>query len=406
VDDSNLIAYRTIAEDQLTKTQIFSRIEVRCFGADELQNAYNQTRNPISRDFVFANRTDIPSTPGVGQAFLGFIPYSEFRSIVSDTSGNEILGSIFEANVRDWQDYTTVNKAIQHTLQSAAKSRFVLMNNGITIIARTIKQANNRFTIEDFQIVNGCQTSHVVFNEGELDDSVCIPLRLIETRDEEVMESIIQATNNQSPLRPEQLYALMNFAKKLETFFQTYPMPHTLYYERRDGQYDRQSMEKTRITVPANTIRAFAAMFLSRPHRTTRGYGELRQKIGDEIFGKDDKLEPYYAASYGLYRLDWLFRNDHSRFLAIYKPARFQILLALRLLVNNKSLPPINSKEMENRAREIIAAVWGDDSGALFLKAVEAVDEIAGSNMERDHIHRKPITDALLQKFGLHPARE
>jgi hypothetical protein len=61
---------------------------------------------------------------------------------------------------------------------------------------------------------------------------------------------------------------------------------------------------------------------------------------------------------------------------------------------------------MENRAREIIAAVWGDDSGALFLKAVEAVDEIAGSNMERDHIHRKPITDALLQKFGLHPARE
>jgi hypothetical protein len=183
VDDTNLVAYRTVVLENLNREKIFSRTEFHCFGADEIQRAYNQTRNPISRDFLFASRTDIPTTPGVGQAFLGFIPYSEFRRIVSDVSGNEILGSIFESNVRDWQDYSTVNKDIQRTLQSKAKSRFVLMNNGITIIARTIKQANHRFTIEDFQIVNGCQTSHVVFNEKELDDSVCIPLRLIETRD-------------------------------------------------------------------------------------------------------------------------------------------------------------------------------------------------------------------------------
>src|SRR5262249_22122313 len=156
------------------------------------------------------------------------------------------------------QEYTPVNDDIRETLASEARSRFVLMNNGITIIARTIKQANHRFTIEDFQIVNGCQTSHVVFNEEGLDDSVCIPLRLIQTRDEKVIESIIHATNNQSPLRPEQLYALMTFSRKLEEYFQTYEMPHTLYYERRDGQYDRLGLEKTRIVAPANVIRAYA----------------------------------------------------------------------------------------------------------------------------------------------------
>jgi hypothetical protein len=260
-DDENLVARHTIAIDEFNKMQIFSSPAFNCFGADEIQKAYNETRNPISREFLFANRTDIPATPGVGQAFLGFIPYSAFRAIVSDASGTQIMGSIFDGNVRDWQEYTTVNDDIRKTLEAEEKrSRFVLMNNGITIIAKTIKQANHRFTIEDFHIVNGCQTSHVVFNEDGLDDSVCIPLRLIETRDEAVIESIIHATNNQSPLRPEQLMALMSFSKKLEEYFQTYQMPYTLYYERRDGQYDRLGIEKTRIIVPSSVIRAFAAV--------------------------------------------------------------------------------------------------------------------------------------------------
>jgi hypothetical protein len=397
-----LEARRTIALDDLRNMQIFSNVDFHCFGSDQIQTAYNQTRNPISREFLFSNRTDLPPTPGVGQAFLGFISYSAFRSIVGDASGKEILASIFEGNVRDWQEYTAVNDAIRQTLVSDAKSRFVLMNNGITIIARNVRQANHRFTIEDFQIVNGCQTSHVVFNEEGLDDTVCIPLRLIETRDEDVIESIIHATNNQSPLKPEQLYALMSFSKKLEQFFQTYQTPHTLYYERRDGQYDRLAIEKTRIIVPANVIRAFAAMFLSEPHRTTRSYKALREKVGDEIFAENHRLEPYYAAAYGLYKLERLFRND-ERFPSQYKPARYHVLLAVRLLVNPAEMPRLNSREATERANEVIEALWRDNSDELILSAVTEVDRVAGFNMERDHIRQKPVTDALLEHFGLRP---
>jgi AIPR protein len=244
-----------------------------------------------------------------------------------------------------------------------------------------------------------------VFNEEGLDDSVCIPLRLIETRDEDVIEAIIHATNNQSLLKPEQLYALMKFSKKLEEYFQTYKAPNTLYYERRDGQYDRIGIEKTRIIVPANVIRAFAAMFLNEPHRTTRSYKALREKVGEDIFSDDHKLEPYYAAAYGLYRLEWLFRND-ARFASKYKPARYHVLLAARLLVNPADLPPLNSNEVERRANELITAFWRDDSDELFLNAIEVVDKVAASNMERDHIRQKPITDALLQHFGLRPRAE
>lgn len=171
-NDQNLIARKTIAVEELDRLQVFGNVEFQCFGADEIQRAYNQTRSPISREFRFPKRIVIPEVQGVRQAFLGYIPVSEFRRIVSDESGNEILGSVFEGNVRDWQDYTPVNTNIKETLNSDVKDRFVLMNNGITIIAKIIKQVSDRFTIEDFQVVNGCQTSHVVFNEHDLDDSV------------------------------------------------------------------------------------------------------------------------------------------------------------------------------------------------------------------------------------------
>ena len=117
-----------------------------------------------------------------------------------------------------------------------------------------------------------------------LDDSVCIPLRLIETRDEEAISAIIHATNNQTALKPEQLFALIGFSRKLEGYFATYQHPYKLYYERRDGQYDRiGSLEKVKVIVPAAVIRAFASMFLSEPHRTTRSYKALKARIGSEI---------------------------------------------------------------------------------------------------------------------------
>lgn len=67
--------------------------------------------------------------------------------------------------MRDWQDYNPVNSEMKQTLASdTLRARFALMNNGVTIIAKTLRTTGNRFYIEDYQIVNGCQTSHVLFD--------------------------------------------------------------------------------------------------------------------------------------------------------------------------------------------------------------------------------------------------
>lgn len=185
VDDNDLVARRDQVTADLEALGVFTAVRFGCMEAEELHGAYSQTKNAVTRGFEFRDKSDLPPSEGVAQAFIGYVPAREFLTIINDESGDEILGSIFYDNVRDWQEYNDVNDKMRQTLASPEKSRFALMNNGVTIIARQINQIGSRFTISDFQIVNGCQTSNVLFDQrSQIDDTVCVPLRLIETRDE------------------------------------------------------------------------------------------------------------------------------------------------------------------------------------------------------------------------------
>lgn len=314
---------------ELQSENIFGSVDFDCIGADVLQKLYRQAKNAVARDFTFSNHAAAPEIPGVNEAYLGFIPASEFLPIVTNDDG-EIMRGAFESNLRDFQGAdNTVNNAIKATLASDHKARFVLMNNGVTIIARVLRRTANKFHIEDFQIVNGCQTSNVLFDFEGNTDGVMVPLRLISSDDDDVIRSIVTATNQQTQLSREQLFAATEFPKRLEQFFQAQEVPHRIYYERRSRQYDRMPIEKVRIITQANAIRAFAGMFLEEPHRTTRNFNALLDNVGKTIFVDGHKFEPYYVSSFALYKLEKLFRAQKLN--TAFKAARYQVLLAARL---------------------------------------------------------------------------
>jgi hypothetical protein len=146
---------------ELTAENIFSSVEFECIGADTLQKLYRQAKNAVARDFIFSNHTAAPEIPGVNEAYLGFISGKDFLWIIKSDDG-ELIRGLFESNLRDFQSYNTVNTSIRQTLESDHKARFVLMNNGITIIARVLRRTAYKFHIEDFQIVNGCQMTFLV----------------------------------------------------------------------------------------------------------------------------------------------------------------------------------------------------------------------------------------------------
>lgn len=395
-DDPILDSRRKSVISDLDATGLFRQVTFTPLGAEGIQRLYRQTKNAIAREFLFQNHVVIPEIAGITQAYLGYLPVPEFLKIVADDNG-EIIGSLFNSNPRDWQNYNEVNSEIKDTLASDAKNRFVLMNNGITIIARDIRPTGRKFVIEDYQIVNGCQTSHILIEQAQKDDdSVMVPVRLIGTQDEAVINSIIRATNRQTQVTEDQFFALQEFPKQLEVFFQAFPPQQKLYYERRSRQYDRLSIEKTRIITQPNVIKSFAAMFLDEAHRTTRNYGALKLKVGKEIFGKEHRKEPYYTAAFAFYRLEYFFRS--GRLEAKFKPARFHILLAARLFGNPDPLPPMNSNEMEKYCEKLMGILSDQDKAdALITLAANAVNSIAAGDFHRDKIRSEPFTANVLK---------
>lgn len=384
----------------LEATGMFSKVEFHPVGVDQIQKLYNQTKNAITREFVFAQKTVVPDVHGVKEAYLGFLPASDFLKLVCDEDEKKIIKSLFYENVRDWAGYNQINKEMRETLTSGVKDRFILMNNGVTIIARTLQTTGNKFVMGDFYVVNGCQTSHVLHDNQELlNESVRIPVRLICTQDEGVIESIIKATNRQTEVRDDQFFAMKDFAKKLELYFKSFPIDQRLYYERRSHQFDNQDIARIRIVVHQNLVRAVGAMFLGEPHITTRTFRQLSAKVGKEMFADTDNPDPYYVSALALYRLEQLFNSKIIE--AKYKAARFQILFASRLLMDGKSAPKMNSHEIVKRCEAMREWLWDDAKvEKLFADAIAAVEKVAGAKWDRDSIRTEPVTKAILESFA------
>lgn len=392
--DPALEARRKAVTDDLKGMQLFRDVEVTLVDANAIQRFYRDSKNSVFHEFDFVQRTVVPQVAGVTEAYLGLLPAKEFIGLLEDNETGDILKGIFYDNVRDWQDYNVVNSEMKETIAAKQlRSRFALMNNGVTVIAKTLRATGNRFFIEDYQIVNGCQTSHVLFDQRDLlDNSVMVPLRLIATQDEEIIASIIKATNRQTEVKEEQLLALSDFQKKLESFFLAFDVRKKLYYERRSRQYHSTAgMEKTRVVTPSNLIRAFASMFLEDPHRTTRSYRALLDRVGTAIFAPTDRMEPYYAAAFALYRLEYLFRNQVLD--SAYKPARFQILLAFRLLHADPELPRMNARDMESYCNPLMELLWdATKSEQAFSAAADAVSHVSSGNFDSDLLRTQPFT--------------
>ncbi|PSH02698.1 MAG: AIPR protein, partial [Acidobacteria bacterium] len=83
--DAVLEARRKTVVSDLVGTNLFREVEFIPVDAEGLQKLYRQTKNALSTKFKFEKRTVIPSAPGVTQAYLGFLPASEFLERVSKT---------------------------------------------------------------------------------------------------------------------------------------------------------------------------------------------------------------------------------------------------------------------------------------------------------------------------------
>lgn len=386
---------------QLEEKNLFSQVGFWPLDAETTKKLYRQLRRKTAQEIVFDKHTILPKIENVSEAYVGFLPASEYLKLISEEDGR-LRRELFYDNVRDFQGYNPVNREIETTLENPSlRDKFVLLNNGITIVAQAIRKVGTAFTLLDYQIVNGCQTSHVIHRSKEATGAL-IPVKLIVTENADVTNLIIKGTNRQTAVQTEAFESLRPFQKELEEFYLTVGRKYDprLYYERRSKQYDGVPIEKKHIISLPAQVASFVAMFLNEPHSTHRYYGELLDANRSRLFLDSHSRFPYFVSGYALMTIESLFNNQVLN--RTWRSMRFQLITVFRLLASKTELLYLNERKKIDPYCEHLMSELANPSRArtLFMKALEIVESaIQRQGIDRREAERlKSFTSALLEE--------
>ena len=402
VNDQNLTAVIRSGVQEIEEIGLFDDVQIEPLGASEVQRLYHETKNKLSSNVTFQNRITLPDIPGVSESYLGVIPLPEYLKLIQDE--NKTIHSIFDDNVRDFQgEKNPVNERIKKTLLEGRFDLFCVLNNGVTVVASSITPAGNRFTIRDYQVVNGCQTSHVLHACQSIDgvENVNVPIKIIVTEDEDVKTSITLATNSQTEVKTEQLEALNAFQKKLELYFSAEKGALPLYYERRSQQYNANpGIKRTQIITIPIQIKSFASMFLASPHLVSGYYGTIVKRFRGKIFGDDHQCSPYYVSALTYFRIEQFFRSGDLD--ASYKKARFHIMMIVRMLAIGEKLDQFNSRRIDTQCEQFKSLLLDENKALEAFLLAQSLFISSGLDLTKKQYKSESETELLIQAYRVH----
>lgn len=230
---------------------------------------------------------------------VGMCNVNEFIRLQNKYHHNQL----YSENIRLYLgDRGNVNKDIISTITSSESLWFPYMNNGISIICDSLTVGNvnekkkvQSFTLENMQIINGCQTVNALYSakygENTRDNfrpaNVIVRIYEINPSQADFKMNIIKATNNQNSVKSYSLMAndpiQISIAEVLKKF---------------DIVYDRKGEAKTakkeqQIISMINVALAYRAVyfFMARSLRSGLGKSRVFQKNEYEKIFSSSLLE-------------------------------------------------------------------------------------------------------------------
>ncbi len=407
VSDKNILSAAKKTRKDIVSTNLFSTVEYNLVNEEALITHYRDSLKSIEATFEFKDLVILPELPNISQSYSGFLPLKEFKKLIADKEGN--LLDIYDDNVRDFQGFTNpINELINQTLNSEHPELFSVLNNGVTIVASRLNVMGFKYTIFDYQIVNGCQTSNVLgshINNPAL-DNLLVPIKLIVTEDEDLKKQITIATNSQTKINREQLQAMKDFHKTLEQYYGTYPVENRMYYERRTKQYQSyQDVPRSRIISIQNQIKSFGSMYFEIPHEVNTYFGRVLDSYVERepprIFSPDHDPITYYTSALAFYRLDYLFK--HRLIDTKYRKIKWHILTVFSKIANSKYPNGLKEGDLKNekKAREYcdpIIELLNDEkkSEGIFGRVIEIIDNSGVDVFDKQALKYKNFTDQIL----------
>lgn len=272
-------------------------VSVEYCDADYLYDEFEkQTENAqiISNTLVFNKMTDEIDCAEYGKVRFGAISIGEMMKVIWNDD-KRVPNELYGYNVRDVLKDSKINKSIESTIVNQ-KDLFLLLNNGITMIVdKQERRGDSGIYLENIRIVNGCQTSHAILNtcrNSTQHNETKVPVKIIETRDENILGEITYSSNNQNTVSKANLFAIepqiFKLEKSYKNFFLEYPETPLLKVdlERRQGQFSNNP-NAAFIDMLAQS-KSYIAIWESKPHDATmyveQNLQAYQSKIEDELF--------------------------------------------------------------------------------------------------------------------------
>ena len=241
-----------------------------------------EQKSRINLNLQFSGKYLTEDTGNV-RLFVGAVEARDLAAVIANHGD-----SIFERNVRGFlKESNPVNQSILQTATGVRSPYFVYMNNGLTITCDKFSHApiNNSPTleIENAQIVNGQQTVRSLYRASAsktLKEDVKVLVRIVETRDPELLLQIVEATNSQTKVTSRDLHSNDQVQKLIEQHLAS----KGYFYEARKNKY--AGKDTTKRVDAEIAAQAYYAIFSKQPAVAKDKKKILFGDVYDELFNE------------------------------------------------------------------------------------------------------------------------
>jgi len=252
----------------------------------------------------FIHKQYFERTDGPLKGVVASISALDLVKLVQDNDNPGLVNQhVFNDNVRVYLKLKNrINKNIYETALSDTNYEFWYLNNGITIVCERCDFNPGipapRAELINFQIVNGGQTTHALFEAFQEDQerlaNVDLIVRICQTTKRDISERISETTNSQNPVRSRDLRANDRLQRQLELEFESLGY----YYERKRNQHE--SAPRDRVLSNELLGQLYMAFMLDMPSEAKNNKSFVFGEKYDSIF-HEGSVARQYLAPYLLY---------------------------------------------------------------------------------------------------------
>lgn len=303
--------------------------------SDELNNIKKCLSNNgyINSEITITDCQSLINAPSRSEQIIDIIEYQKTFKYITDTTGDFKLNgyisiingkdiaelvrkhqsAIFEANIRDYYKRNDLNSKILETSSSNENAKyFWSFNNGLTMTCSKVEEMpGNKYKLHNLQIVNGCQTSNAIYlalknreriNElkakkrlgNELtnkekeeyeekiglqfNDDTSLLVKIIETKDEDLIYRITETTNSQTPIKAFSLKANDDSQKLIEKYLSN----NGINYERRINSLKNKGLKN--IISLQKLFQLYTSQILFKPSQVRTNPKKMFISTYDDVF--------------------------------------------------------------------------------------------------------------------------